>query len=112
MLNRRRSMIIAALAVTLASREASAEIYHLKSPSTVETDGGSKLQLPPGYFLDEETWRERDLEMKRLQEQQTRLTAENLSLRKSSGDYPWITTGVVGVFGAALGSFIIWSVMK
>ncbi len=99
----RRLFLASALALAFMAREAHGEIYHLKTPSSVTTDGGSKLQLPPGYFLDEATWQERDLEMHRLQEQETRLGAENLSLRRSADDFPWITTGIVGVAGVVLG---------
>lgn len=107
---RRRLVIAATLVTALAAREAyGGPIYHLKSPSTLETEKGSKLQLPPGYFIDEKTWQERDLEMRRLQEQEIRLSAENLSLRKSANeDYPWLATGVVGAFGLVLGAFVVW----
>ncbi len=102
-----RLFLVAAFATVLAAREAHGEIYHLKSPSTLETEKGSKLQLPPGYFLDEETWQERDLEMRRLQEQEARLGAENLSLRGSANDFPWLATGVAGVVGVVLGVVIM-----
>lgn len=105
---RRRAVITLALVGVLAAREASGDTYHIKSPSTIETEKGSRLKLPPGYFLDEQTWQERDLELKRLQEQETRLKAENRSLRKSAvDDYPWLATGFVGVFGVALGIFVM-----
>lgn len=99
--------IAAALITVLAAREAAGDTWHLKTPSTVTTQGGSNLTLPPGYFLDEETWRERDLELKELQDQRTRLKAENESLRKSTDEYPWAATGLVGVFGIALGVFLV-----
>lgn len=104
---KRRAAVIVALATVLAAREAYGEIWHLKSPSKVETEKGSKLELPPGYFLDEETWRVRDEELRRLQEQETRLRAENRALRKSSTDYPWVATGAVGVFGIVVGVFFM-----
>jgi hypothetical protein len=104
---RQRLFLVTGLAVVLAAREAHGEIYHLKSPSTLETEKGSKLSLPPGYFLDEETWRERDLEMKRLQEQEVRLGAENLSLRRSADEFPWLAVGGAGVIGTVLGIILI-----
>jgi hypothetical protein len=99
---RRRLFVAAALVLAFTARDASGEIWHLKSPSTLETEKGSRLSLPPGYFLDEETWREKDLEMRRLQEQETRLTAENESLRKAADFPPWAAVAL-GVAGAALG---------
>lgn len=102
----RKLACVVAFAAALAARDASGDTYHIKSPSQIETEKGSKLSLPPGYFLDEKTWQERDLEMKRLQEQETRLKAENASLKKSAAeDYPWLATGFVGVFGIAIGIF-------
>ena len=91
------------LATVLAAREASGDIYHLKSPSEVVTQKGSKLALPPGYFLDEKTWQDRDAELKAAQEARTRLKAENESLRKSADDIPWATVGCALVFGAFVG---------
>ncbi len=109
-MNRNRLALMVAVGAVIAARDASGDpIYHLKSPSTLKTEKGSELKLPPGYFLDEQTWQDRDAEMKRLQEQETRLSAENLSLRKSArDDYPWLATGVVGAFGVALGAFVVW----
>lgn len=56
---------------------------HLASSSAVHTDGGSDLRLPPGYFLPEPTWSVLVTETKRLQDAETRLKAENNSLRTS-----------------------------
>ena len=109
----KRLFIAAALVATLAARDAAGDIYHIKSPSTLKTEKGSEVKLPPGYFIDEEKWQELDLEMMRLQEQETRLKAENDSLRKSAAnDYPWLATGTVGVFGVALGLFVFWTATK
>ncbi len=104
---KRRAAVIAVLAVTLAARETAAEIYRMKSPSTLKTEKGSELKLPPGYFLDEEAWRERDERMKKLEADRTRLGAENRSLRKSSTEYPWLATATVGAFGIVLGVFFV-----
>lgn len=104
---RRHRLVIASALLVLAAREAHGDIYHIKSPSTLKTEKGSELKLPPGYFLDEKTWQERDLELKQKQESETRLKAENKSLRKSATEYPWLATGFVGAFGVAVGIFIM-----
>lgn len=106
-MRKRHTFLLAAVVTTALVSEARGDIYHLKSPSTLETEKGSKLSLPPGYFLDEDTWTERDLEMRRLQEQEVRLKAENASLRGSSDDFPWVTTGIIGAVGVALGIFVV-----
>lgn len=78
--------LAAALVVTLLAAGAAADPapeppIHLKSPSEVRTARGSELRLPPGYFLPEPTWAKLDNEIRRLQEAETRLKAENESLR-------------------------------
>jgi hypothetical protein len=85
------------------------DTLHFKSPSRIVTDGGTDLRLPPGYFLPEPVWKTIDLEFRRLQEQETRLTAENQSMRKSLDEGPgWGTvaliagTLLVGVTGTVL----------
>lgn len=102
---RRRLMLMVTLATVLAAREAAGDIHHLKSSSDVTTEKGSKLKLPPGYFLDEKTWQERDAELKKAQEDRTRLKAENESLRKYVNEdaIPWKTIGCAIVFGAFVG---------
>ena len=101
-----RLFITAACVVSLLSRDAHADIFHIKSPSELKTEKGSELKLPPGYFLDEETWQERDLEMKHLQEQETRLVAENKSLRESASYPPWMYV-LVGAIGIGVGATIV-----
>ena len=78
---------------------------HLQSGSHVTTDGGTVTQLPPGYFMDEPTHDKLDAEMKRLQDSETRLTAENASLVKAtSGWQPgWYTLAITLASGVALG---------
>ena len=101
---RRRAWLAVAL-VTVLSREAAGDIYHLKSPSELKTEKGSELKLPPGYFLDEQAWQERDAELKQAQEDRTRLAAENKSLRKTvtADAIPWKTIACALVFGVVTG---------
>ena len=91
--------------VVLASREAGTEPLHLKTPSSVQTDGGTTLRLPPGYFLEEPVWHDLDEEMKRLQEREVRLDAENKSLRSSAKEisFGWYVLGAAVVAGFAAG---------
>lgn len=98
-----RVMFAIALAGVLATREAAGDITHLKSPSHVETQKGSKLDLPPGYFLDEQTWQDRDAVLKKAQDDATRFKAENDSLRKTSNSGStdtrfMVITFAIGVF--------------
>lgn len=60
--------------------------------------------VPPGVYVPEGRWEALDVEMRRLQDQETRLSAENKSLRESAGSWQpgWYTltatllTGLVG----------------
>lgn len=85
------------------------EPVHVHSASHVVTDGGSKLELPPGYFYDEALHAALDVEVKRLQDVETRLTAENKSLRATLSTwqpptYILVTTFVMGL---GIGAYLV-----
>jgi hypothetical protein len=105
-----RPRVILAAIVILATTRAAAEPVHLhmRTPSTVTTEGGTTRQLPPGYFLDEDSYSKLDTEMRRLQEQETRLGAENRSLRGtlSSWQPGWLVVVGAVVVGATLGFYV------
>lgn len=99
------------LAALLVSRPAGGEPpKHFHSPAHCDTDGGAHVDLPPGYFYDEAAKAAADAEMKRLQDTETRLGAENASLRRSASKLPigWktlvagLSAGLVGGFAAGL----------
>ena len=81
---------------------------HLHTASDLATDGGSKLRLPPGYYLDEPTWSTLDVELHRLQTAETRLTAENASFRKSAAGWQpgWKTIATSLLVGVAGGVYL------
>jgi len=80
--------VVAALIILLAAiTEAHADdpgYLKIGSPSTLTTEKGSVVKLPPGRFIDEPTFALLDLEVRRLQERETRLAAENKSLRETA----------------------------
>lgn len=96
-----RAVVIALL---LWSAMVSAEPLRIRSSSSVVTDGGSNLRLPPGYFLDDEQWVVLDTEVRRLQDAETRLKAENQELRKKPPGQSLVTTGVVLLLGVLIGA--------
>lgn len=55
----------------------------MREPVTVQKDDGTSYRLPQGHFLDTFTWELLDNEVKRLQDQENRLTAENISLKNN-----------------------------
>lgn len=88
-------------AADLPDQEAS--ITHLKSDADCVTAKGSKVHLPAGFALDEATWAARDAEYRRLQDAETRLTAENTSLKASasgSSHFVLIVSAVAAAFAA------------
>lgn len=84
---------------------AATNFLHVSVPWHLSTDSGTKLDLPPSYVLDEPSYSKLDVEMKRLQDAETRLTAENKSLKTAvSGWQPgWYTLATVLVVGVGLG---------
>lgn len=85
---RHRKAIAAAVLLIITGRAAADPpvIIHLKSDADCVSTKGSHFQLPPGYELDEPTWATKDAEMRRLQDAETRLSAENTSLKASASD--------------------------
>lgn len=106
----RRVALAGALALGIMSRAAHGEPtnLHMRSGSMCKTDGGTELTLPPGYFVDEPTHDVVDAEVKRLQDAETRLTAENASFRKSAASWQpgWVTLASVLAGGIALGVYL------
>lgn len=82
--------------------------YHVETPGHLVTEGGTDLRLPPGYYLPEPVWRALDTEVRRLQDQETRLTAENASLTESATGWQpgWKTLGLAVLSGVALGAYL------
>jgi hypothetical protein len=72
----------------------------LSTGATITTDGGSTVRVPAGaHVVGEPEWQSLDVEMRRLQDAETRLTAQNDSLRNTASPPSW--WGVLG-FGAGL----------
>lgn len=85
----------------------------MRDPSTLITYKGDTFTLPPGRFLDENTYSALDTEWKRLQDQETRLTAENKSFRKTMDTWQpgWITLTIATLSGIATGvtTYYLWT---
>lgn len=81
---------------------------HIETPSTCRSDGGTDFRLPPGYFLDEPSWKRYDADVKQLQDDRTRLTAENASMKASLSSWQpgwWTLLGVAA--SAAAGGWYL-----
>lgn len=99
-----RALVVAVLlALPLAGGTAAAEPRctsapcRVKSSSTLKTEKGSEVSLPPGWFMSDAVFSKVDAETRRLQDAETRLAAENASLRKSAAEAPfgWGTIAIV-----------------
>ncbi len=81
----------------------------MREDTTLTKDNGQQYRLPPGRFFDEPTFQELDTELKRLQNQETRLSAENKSLMESLDTWRpgWlaITTAVLVGIGGGVGGY-------
>lgn len=64
------------------------------------------VALAPGYYLSTPKFNILDTEMRRLQDQETRLIAENNSLRSSADSVPWPVLAVAASVGLCLGIYI------
>lgn len=104
----RFALLVVAVTLAVDCEVAAEPITHLKSPSTVTTDKGSTLRLPPGYFLDEPTWKEKDAHMRAVEDELTRKSAENASLRKSAAKqwFDWKVVVAAAAAGFAAGAVV------
>lgn len=108
-------MLTATAAAEPVSPCTAGEPCHLRmrDPSTLHTYKGDVFKLPPGRFLDEPTFDMLDDEFKRLQDQETRLTAENESYKKSMAGWKpgWLTLTIATLSGVASGisAYYYWT---
>jgi hypothetical protein len=84
--------------------------YHLwmrSGPGVLRGPDGRDYVIPQdSHILAPEGWNMLDIEFRRLQDQETRLYAENESLRKSANEFPWVPI-VVGVgIGLVAGTYV------
>lgn len=69
-------------------------------------DGKDYLIPQESRILTKERWSELDVEMMRLTEAETRLTAENKSLRKSADSFNWLPVAIGAGVGIVLGAYV------
>lgn len=83
---RARSLVVIA-ALLLASRAAADDtvpppvVIQTLTPMILRRDDGAERRVPPGRFLDEQTFQKLDARFRELEASKTRLSAENKSLR-------------------------------
>ncbi len=100
----RLELAVIAIVLTISARVAAGDptVRHVLAPAVCSTEKTPRFDLPPGYFYDETTSQVLDAEIRRLQDAETRLTAENKSLRASASGLP-ISWGVAVAVASAIG---------
>lgn len=94
--------VILLLASPAIAEPPTLEVTPITEPVTLRADSGAELRLPPGFFVPLPLWETLDQEVRRLQDAETRLGAENRSLRASLDEGPgWGTVALVGLTLAA-----------
>lgn len=99
-------MATAVLAACLHTAPAVAEPstpLHLLSGGKCTSGTGVEFELPPGFFLAEPEWQKLDDEVKRLQSQEIRLTAENDVYKEHTSS--WWAPLLVGIGVGMLASY-------
>ncbi len=89
-----------------------ADPIHFKTGALAGTEQGKIFYLPAGYYLPDLAWDKVSIEFERLQNVETRLGAENKSLRETNAARPWSMVKVVGwsmLAGAAATALGFWA---
>lgn len=94
----------AALAALLLALPARADDSPLEIPPLRCDLDGRAVELPAGVLLPAPAWARLDAEVRRLQEAEVRLAAENASLREAAGSAPLVVVAAALVVGLALGA--------
>lgn len=81
---------------------------HIEDPSTLTTQFGSVLPLPPGYFLDEPTFNKLNADFKALQDGNTSKDAQIKVYKAEIEKWQpgWVTLASALVGGCALGWYL------
>lgn len=113
-MNRKTLVLAVVLVVSLLSASTTAEplpeVTPITESVTIRADSGAELRVPPGMYVPTPAWLALDAELKRAQDAETRLAAENKSLRTSAAESGpgwgtvWIVAGALaaGIIGGAV----------
>ncbi len=103
-MSRKAIALVVAFLVLVASDaladDARPVVQHVAAPFKVTLASGRVVDMPPSYIAPDPAWVALDVEMKRLQTAETRLAAENASLRQSAQ-----ASGGWGVVALLAGAF-------
>jgi hypothetical protein len=78
------------------------------SSATIITDRASVVRVPPGRYIPEPLFQKHDADMRRLQDAETRLTAENTELKKPAPrGWSWVVGFAAGIAAGAAGTYYL-----
>lgn len=107
MSNKRVVSLAVALAITLLSvGVAAGEPLRFKTGAQCVTDGGSDVRIEPGRYIPEDDWTRIDDKRKAVENNNTRLTAENQVYKDSESVLGWKSAMFASLAGLALGAYI------
>lgn len=76
-------------------------------PVTCSTEAAESIDLSPGRYIPEEVWQEAEDSLKALQDDRTRLAAENAVLKDYDEPTNWYILGAVFIAGTVAGAYLI-----
>ncbi len=102
------ALVVYLLAARAAADPAPSDRLRMRDSSSLTLKSGRVLELPPGRFTEERTFEKDETELKRLQDQETKLGAENRSLRDSAAGWQpgWRTLLLAVASGAMIGFYV------
>lgn len=102
------ALVVYLLAARAAADPAPGVRLRMRDDSTLVLKSGHELALPPGRFIEEMEFEKWEIELKRLQDAETRLTAENDTLHKLTESWQpgWKTLAITLASGIAIGVYL------
>lgn len=111
MWSKKRSLsLVVVLVVSLLATSAAAEDFpflRFKTPAVCTTEGGSTVNIPIGRFIPEESWDQIDTEWQIMEDNTTRLEAENKHLKASESPVGWKTSLAGSIVGILIGRYAL-----
>jgi len=105
----RKSLALACACLVIVSLAGHARAdgpLRFKTPAQCTTEGGSKVDIAPGRYIPEPEWQHLDRLYTGLENDVTRLTAENNSYKESGSGVSWYQIAAALTAGFGLGYYL------
>lgn len=100
-------VVLFASSRAVAEPDARPEVIPVTESVILKADSGAELRVPPGYYVPTTAWNALDAALKAAQDAETRLKAENTSLREAARDDAPRGWGTVLLVAGALAAGIL-----